>query len=134
MAGNGLTQQQQFWLDRVKGCMSSGLSMRDYADRHGFDAQQFYGWKGKLRALGVLPDRVATCASGQRSGSSFIRASVQSAEPLQPSDPQNRSCAARISLANGIVIEVPAGFAPDAVSALIAAAMRLDPDKERPSP
>ena len=45
MAGNGLTQQQRFWLDHVKGCTSSGLSMRDYADRHGFDVQQFYSWK-----------------------------------------------------------------------------------------
>ena len=105
--------------------------MRAYADRHGFDVQQFYSWKSQLKALGVLPDRAASGTSDQRSGTSFIRASVSShrglsAVPLAPSDPQSRVCAARISLANGITIEVPAGFAPDALGALISAAMGLD--------
>lgn len=136
MAGNGLTQQQRFWLDHVKGCTSSGLSMRDYADRHGFDVQQFYSWKSQLKTLGVLPEQATARAAKQRSEPSFIRASVcgrgLAAGPLQSSDLQSRSCAVRINLANGIMIEVPAGFAPDALGALIGAAMRLDADKEAP--
>ena len=134
MRNNRLSKQQQFWFDHIKGCASSDLSMREYADRHGFDAQQFYSWKNKLKALGVLSDQAATCVADQRSELSFIRASVLPVGPLQASEPRCQSYSARLSLANGITIEIPAGFAPEALVTLIGAAMQLDAGKGAHSP
>ena len=113
----GRTAKQQFWLDHVQDWSSSGLSMSAYADRHGLDVQQFYRRKSQLKTLGVLPDRVEGCRT-PHSSDAFIRTCVPETEVPQPSKPEerSRSCAARISLANGITIDVPAGFAPEALS------------------
>lgn len=128
MAQRGLTKKQRVWLGHIKACASSGLSMRAYAERHGFDVQRFYVWKSQLKQLGLV-DAVAAVEDNNIDGSAhapspLIRAQVVS----QPSDkvrPQPSFCAARITLANGITIDVPSGFAPEAIGHLVGAAMRV---------
>lgn len=144
MAQDWLTEKQRFWLDHIESCLSSGVSMRAYADRHGLDVQRFYGWKNQLKRFGVLSEnsnkvgsaqssaaRVETCPADQRSAS-FIRASIIPAEVAQPSEPKapNRSSAARIILANGITIDVPDGADWQALGALIVAAQQVPTSKE----
>lgn len=139
MARDGLTEKQQFWLEHVESCASSGVSMRAYSAQHGLDLQHFYSWKKQLKALGVLSEkglgagrykrsteRGQTCALNQPP-TPFLRAAVisEEAQPSPESAEPKRSCGARISLANGITIEVPEGIAPDALGALISAAMQV---------
>mgnify|MGYP001804487314 CR=1 FL=1 len=139
MAQDGLTEKQQFWLFHVESFMSSGsgLSMRDYADHNDLDVKQFYFWKRQLKALGLpcedskkvsrtksRPSRIEMCAADQRS-TPFIRATIRPANKGAQSEPQEPSCAARIILTNGIRIDIPEGIAPDALGALICAAMQV---------
>ena len=78
MAWPLLSQQQQYWLAHVQGCASSGLSMRDYADRHGFEAQEFYCWKRHLKTLGVLsaPAYSEACAADHEAGPFILETAV----------------------------------------------------------
>ena len=139
MARDGLTAKQRFWLENIESCGSSGVSMRAYAAQHGLDLQHFYSWKKQLKALGVLSekgiqagrskgsvDRPQTCALNQRPAP-FLRAAVipAQAQPLSEGAGQEHSYSARISLANGITIEAPAGIAADALGALIVAAQQI---------
>ena len=149
---DGLTAKQRFWFDHIESCASSGVTMRAYSAQHGLDIQHFYYWKKQLKALGVLSsssaavgqaknfsdnglkagrskrsvDRRQTCALDQPPGP-FLRASLIPAaeQPPSESEEQNSSYGARISLANGITIDVPAGIAPDALGALIHTAMQV---------
>ena len=149
---DGLTAKQRFWLDHVESCASSGVTMRAYSAQHELDLQHFYYWKKQLKALGVLSssseavgqannfpvnglkarrskrsvDRRQACTLDQPPGP-FLRATVVPAaeQPPSESEEQNSSYGARISLANGITIEVPAGIAPDALGALIHTAMQV---------
>lgn len=128
MSRTVLSQHQTFWLDHIKAWSSSGLSMREYADRHGFDAQEFYRWKRHLKTRGVLPEHPERCAATEQS-EPFIRAAISPAVSSPPPQSQGGVCAARISLANGITIEVPSGIAPDALGALIHAAMHVGAER-----
>ena len=139
---DGLVDKHRLWLDHLESCASSGLSMRAYAECHGLDVRRFYGWKKQLKMLGLLPgacqdarqSKSQTCAADQHSAP-FIRAAIISSEALrQPPEPKEYVCAARIALANGITIDVPAGVAPDALSTLIGAAMHVCVDKDVSSP
>ena len=78
-------------------------------------------------------DRRQACTLDQPPGP-FLRATVvpDSEQPLSASEERNCSYSARISLANGITIEVPAGIAPDALSALIHTAMQVSVAKGAP--
>ena len=111
MARDGLTEKQRYWQGHVEACATSGVSMRIYAERHELDVKQFYAWKAKLKQLE---------AGSEQEAPSFIRASVGQANVGST----QTNCAARVALANGITIEVPANIATDELSHLIAAAMR----------
>ena len=114
MADLGLTRTQQFWLGHVEACEATGLSMKSYAERHGLNLQNFYGWKGQLKKLGALSP-----ATSSTDANPFAPvAVVASPEPRVTSGP-----GARISLANGIMIEVPAGVSPEVLVRLLGAAM-----------
>jgi len=90
--------------------------MRAYAERHGLSLQSFYCWKGQLKKRGLL-----TGASSSTGGNAFAPISFSaSCAPDTTSRPS-----ARISLANGITIEVPAGVSPEALGRLIGAAMAV---------
>lgn len=140
---NGLTAKQRFWLEHIESCASSGVTMRAYSEQHGLDLQHFYSWKKQLKALSVLSenglkagrskrraDRQQTCALHQPPAP-FLRAAVVStdAQSLCESSEREHSCGARIILANGIMIDVPTGIAPDALGALIHTAMQVSAAK-----
>jgi len=157
---DGLTAKQRFWLDHVESCASSGVTMRAYSAQHGLDIQHFYYWKKQLKALGVLSSSSEAVGqaknfseNGLKAGRSkrsvdrrqaagtldqppgpFLRASLIPAaeQPPSESEEQNSPYGARIILANGITIEVPAGIAPDALSALIHTAMQVSVAKGAP--
>ncbi len=138
MALDGLTAKQQFWLDHIESCVSSGVTMRAYSEQHGLDLQRFYSWKKQLNALGVLSEKAITAgrskgsvdrpqACANQGSSPFLRAAVipASAQTLSESAGQDRSFGARVILANGVTIDEPADIAPDALGAFIHAAMQI---------
>ncbi|MGB3313978.1 MAG: hypothetical protein WBB85_06170 [Albidovulum sp.] len=90
--------------------------MRAYAERHGLSLQSFYCWKGQLKKRGLLSG-----APSSTGGNAFAPITFSaSPEPDTTSRPS-----ARISLSNGITIEVPAGVSPEALGRLIGAAMAV---------
>ena len=130
MAGRGLTEKQRIWLKHVDDCAASGVSMRAYADRHGLNVQRFYVWKSQLKQLGVLAHDQAMPndidQTLQPTVSPLIRAKIVS-RPSVKDQRQSTMCPARVTLANGITIEVPPGVAPEALGRLIASACALAP-------
>ena len=107
--------------------------MRAYADLHGFDVQRFYVWKSQLKQLGVLAKDLAMPNDIDEPPppalSPLIRAKIVS-RPSVEDQRQSTMCAARVTLANGITIEVPPGVAPEALGRLIASACALVPRSE----
>ena len=130
MAGRGLTEKQRVWLKHVDDCAAAGVSMRAYADRHGLDVQRFYVWKSQLKQLGVLAHDLSRQNDIDQSPSAtlspLIRAKIVS-RPSVENQQQSTMCAARVTLANGIAIEVPPGVAPEALVQLIASACAIGP-------
>ena len=130
MAGRGLTEKQRVWLKHVDDCAAAGVSMRAYADRHGLDVQRFYVWKSQLKQLGVLAHDLAMPNDIDQPPppalSPLIRAKIVSRSSVEDQRQLTR-CAARVTLANGIAIEVPPGVAPEALGRLIVAACALAP-------
>ena len=133
MAGRGLTEKQRVWLKHVDDCAASGVSMRAYADRHGLDVQRFYVWKSQLKQLGVLAHDQAMPndidQTLQPTVSPLIRAKIVS-RPSVKDQRQSTMCPARVTLANGITIEVPPGVAREALGRLIVAACAVAPLSE----
>ena len=133
MAGRGLTEKQRVWLKHVDDCAAAGVSMRAYADRHGLDVQRFYVWKSQLKQLGVLAHDQAMPndidQTLQPTVSPLIRAKIVS-RPSVEDQRQSTMCPARVTLANGITIEVPPGVAPEALGRLIVAACAVAPLSE----
>ena len=130
MAGRRLTEKQRIWLTHVERCTATGVSMRAYADQHGLDVQRFYVWKSQLKQLGVLAHDLAMPNDIDQPPppalSPLIRAQVVSRSSVEDQR-QSTMCAARVTLANGIAIEVPPGVAPEALGRLIVAACALAP-------
>ena len=121
MADFGLTSTQQFWLGHVEACAAAGVSMKTYAERHGLNLQSFYCWKGQLKKRGLLSPRTSSTDANAMIPVAFVAAP----EP-RPS--------ARLSLANGITIEVPAGVSPEALGRLIGAAVDVFAASEEEAP
>ena len=130
MAGRGLTEKQRIWLRHIEDCATAGLSMREYADRHELDVQRFYVWKSQLKQLGVLAHDLSRQNDIDQSPSAtlspLIRAKIVS-RPSVEDQRQSTMCPARVTLANGITIEVPPGVAPEALGRLIVAACASAP-------
>ena len=114
MADLGLTSTQQFWLGHVEACEAAGVSMKSYAEQHGLNLQSFYCWKGQLKKRGLL----SPTPSPTDDNAMLPVAIVASPEPRVATAPS-----ARLSLANGITIEVPSGVSTEALARLIGAAM-----------
>jgi transposase-like protein len=116
MTDVGLTSTQQFWLEHVEACAAAGMSMKAYAERHGLNLQRFYGWKGQLKKRGL----VSPPCSSTDANAMIPVAFGASSQPRVAGGPS-----ARISLANGVTIEVPSGVSPEALVRLIGAAMAV---------
>ncbi|MFY0611003.1 MAG: transposase [Hyphomicrobiaceae bacterium] len=98
-----MTSTQQFRLEHVEACAAAGVSMKSYAERYGLNLQSFYGWKGQLKKRGL----VSPPLSSRDANAMMPVAVVASPGPRVVSGPS-----ARISLANGVTIEVPSGVSP----------------------
>ena len=54
-AGAELTERQQYWLEQIKVCEASGMSVSAYAAEQGFRVGAMYAGKKALVRKGVLP-------------------------------------------------------------------------------
>lgn len=95
--------------------------MKTYAEQHGLNLQSFYCCKGQLKKRGLLSPRTSSTDANAMMPVAFV------------TSPQPRP-SARISLANGITIEVPAGISPEALVHLIGAAIDVLSASEDRSP
>ena len=50
-----LTERQRYWLEHIRACKDSGMTMADYAAEHGLGARAMYAGKKILVKKGVLP-------------------------------------------------------------------------------
>jgi hypothetical protein len=88
-----LTQKQQEWLQHAQQADLQGISMVEYAKRHHLNLKLFYHNSSVLRKKGALPE----------TGNNKKLVPV-SLSPIQSDTPQ---IPCRISLPNGVVIELP---------------------------
>jgi hypothetical protein len=51
---NGLTERQRYWLEQIRACEASGVTVAEYATAHGITAQAMYAGKKILVKKGVL--------------------------------------------------------------------------------
>ncbi len=86
--GVRLTAHQRTWLERIRSCEASGMTMSAYAAEHGWDARTMYGARKVLKRKGVL--------SGGDHQVRFQRARIVSAE--------GREMSWRIELPNGVTV------------------------------
>ena len=86
--GVRLTAHQRTWLERIRACEASGMTMSAYATEHGLDTRTMYGARKVLKRKGVL--------SGGDQTVRFRRARVVSAE--------GHDMSWRIALPNGITV------------------------------
>ena len=49
-----LTERQRYWLEHIRACKDSGMTMADYAAEHGLTARTMYAGKKILVKKGVL--------------------------------------------------------------------------------
>ena len=108
MAKAELTEKQRLWHHHLQACSAAGLSMKDYAEQHGLKLQTFYYWNKYLKRLGVAAPENSAC---------FVKAVRR--------DPYSDAGKTRISLSNGVSIEVSHDFDTAAMVDLLCAARRL---------
>ncbi|MCP5233820.1 MAG: hypothetical protein H6948_17400 [Zoogloeaceae bacterium] len=102
-----LSSRQRFWLAHLQACAQQGTSLSAYASAQGLKVGALYEAKSRLRKQGAWPPP----------GARFVR--VQATPTSVPDGP--RASLFRVSLRNGVVVEVAGGE----VSAVLEAAARL---------
>jgi len=50
-----LTDKQHHWLQHIRACELSGISVKAYAEQHGIKIKTLYYWKKTLVKKGALP-------------------------------------------------------------------------------
>lgn len=108
MAKAELTEKQRIWHQHLQACTTAGLSMKDYAEQHGLKLQRFYYWKKYLKQLGV---------AAPESSARFVKAVRR--------ETHSGAGKIRISLSNGVSIEISHDFDTAAMADLLCAARRL---------
>ena len=106
-SSKSLSPRLRVWLGHLQACAQRGMSLSAYASARDLKVGALYEAKTRLRKLGAWPP----------SGPRFVRvqgAAVSAAEPP-------RASLFRVSLPNGVVVEVAGGD----VSAVLAAAAGL---------
>lgn len=88
-----LTQKQQEWLQHAQQAELQGISMVEYAQRHHLNLKLFYHNRAVLRQKGALPET--------GNNKKLVPVSLSAIQ----SDTSKALC--RISLPNGVVIELP---------------------------
>jgi ABC-type hemin transport system ATPase subunit len=52
---SSLTERQQYWLNHIHACETSGKSIADYAVKHDINVKTMYAGKKMLVKKGILP-------------------------------------------------------------------------------
>ena len=102
-----LTERQRYWLEHVRACESSGISITEYCARHDVKPHAMYAGKKKLVEKGVLPRTHPT---------RFQRAQIVD------------SCVGnewRIQLPNGSVVSFAGGVDAQALTTVLTVTARL---------
>jgi len=102
-----LTERQRYWLEHVRACESSGISITEYCATHGLKPQTMYAGKKILVEKGVLPRTHPT---------RFQRAQIVD------------SCMGnewRIQLPNGAVVSFAGGVDAQALTTVLTVTARL---------
>lgn len=100
-----LTETQQYWLEHIRACSKSGLTMKAYAEAYALSATALYAWKKTLRRKGVI-EGPRTDRPGL-----FCKAVIS----------EHRPGRARVLLPTGIVLELDSGTDPLWASAMVRA-------------
>jgi len=84
-----LTALQEEWLNRLRACEASGMSVKAFAECEGIDRKRLYNWRKVLTRKGLLSPRQSV---------RFQRVAVQPATET--------TCACQVQLPNGVVVSV----------------------------
>lgn len=106
-SSKSLSPRLRYWLSHLQACAQQGVSLSAYASAQGLTVGALYEAKSRLRQCGAWPPP----------GPRFVR--VQG-RPTQVND-TSRASLFRVSLPNGVVVEVAGGE----VSTVLEAAARL---------
>jgi hypothetical protein len=106
-SSKSLSPRLRYWLAHLQACAQQGVSLSAYASTQGLKVGALYEAKSRLRKQGAWPP----------SGARFMR--VQA--PSVSANESPRGSLFRVSLRNGVVVEVAGGE----VSAVLEAAARL---------
>ncbi|MFQ5634804.1 MAG: hypothetical protein ACE5G3_05695 [Gammaproteobacteria bacterium] len=98
-----LTEHQRSWLERIRACEASGMTVSAYAAEHGLNARTMYGARKVLKRKGVLP--------GGAQGIGFQRARIVVAD--------SRDMSWRIALPNGVTVSFSGAVDTDSLSMVL---------------
>lgn len=121
------------WQKRVEQWKSSGVSAAEFAERHGWRAQQLYWWSWKLGTSSstsrrdepasalpeeprFLPVRVMPSPSSTLASATTLRTSCSPSFPVQPIE---------VTLPNGCVVRVQPGFDVTTLAQVLALAAEV---------
>ena len=103
-----LTERQVYWLEQLKACELSGLSLSAYAAQQGFHVGGIYAAKKTLIRKGVLP---------QPSGVRFQRARVEAV---------NVGSEWCVRFPNGVSVEFSGSADAGSLSTILSTVVRLE--------
>ena len=110
MSESKLTSKQQCWLEHIQEAERQGQSLSDYAQQHSLNLKLLYNMKHALRQKGLLAKPAAK----------------QSLLPVQLISQSSRTLSScRISLPNGVVIELPGDWDAKELDRLLQSASQL---------
>jgi transposase-like protein len=106
-------RKQQHWLDLVRRCDQSHLTVRAFCARHGLSQASFYLWRRVLRQRGLLNDQHAPTprAPQPASRAAFVQLTVDAEA--------SASRAIELVLSNRRLLRIPAGFDPATLRQLL---------------
>jgi hypothetical protein len=106
--GAELTERQRYWLEQIKACEASGMSVSAYAAEQGFHVGGMYAGKKSLIRKGVLP---------RAAGARFQRVQAEDVSV----DPEWR-----IRLPNGVSVEFSGAVDGGSLSSVLNTVARLE--------
>jgi len=99
----GLSERQQYWLERIRECEESGQTTKAYAEAHALSTSALYTWRKRLSQRGLWPSQVGRF------------------ERIQTSALTRTSSEWRITLPNGVQVEFCGSVDGAQVSRVLAA-------------
>ena len=102
------TAKQQYWLEHLRACTTTGQSMSAYARQHGLNRYAFQSGKSQLVRLGLWP----AAPTAAREDSGFVRIEVS---------PPESSPGHRLHLGGGLMLELAEHSEPSWIAQLLRA-------------